>query len=554
MVRIRMGSMALAGLVLLAGLAGCSGNSGGGGSGQSFSIGGNLTGLAAGQSVTLQNNGGDDLVLDSNGAFEFAAELDDGENYDVQVSADPAGQSCAPSSNSGAVAGADVDTVLVTCIDANASGTLDTSFNPGGATPGIVTDDINATGASKNLAFDIEIDATGRILAVGSSFQHPNADDMAIWRFNADGSPDTTFSGDGFVNDHGVAGGTTEIANAMAIDAEGNVLVTGRAINGTTGFNDMATWRYTSAGAPDTEFSGDGRVTSQDAAGGGLTTTGEDIAVDSEGNVIVVGDGHNGSNHDIVVWRYTGAGALDTSFAGQGFVIEGPVTSGDWDDQANGVAIDSSDRILVTGESISDTGQAMVLLRFDTDGSLDTSFNTTGVVAFEPVASNFYAGEAIVIDSSNRILVAGFATGGGGADAAIWRYLADGTLDTTFSDGDTTPGYAQIPISTSSTMADFAFGMALDGSHRILVTGFNANATTSNDMFLLRLTADGDLDVSFNPGGSQPGVLTFHDAAGGDLSDQGYGVAVDTNGKIVVGGNSTAAHGNPDMTLWRFHP
>lgn len=80
-----------------------------------FSVGGQLSGLGAGNSITLQNNGGDDLDLTADGAFAFATELNDGANYDVSISAQPAGQNCTVVNGSGTVSGADVTTIVVDC-------------------------------------------------------------------------------------------------------------------------------------------------------------------------------------------------------------------------------------------------------------------------------------------------------------------------------------------------------------------------------------------------------------------------------------------------------
>jgi hypothetical protein len=78
-----------------------------------YSIGGTLAGLNG--SVVLQNNAGDDLTLNSNGAFSFATPVADGDGYSVTVRTQPSGQTCTASSNSGTVSGANVTTVTVTC-------------------------------------------------------------------------------------------------------------------------------------------------------------------------------------------------------------------------------------------------------------------------------------------------------------------------------------------------------------------------------------------------------------------------------------------------------
>ncbi|MBB5208679.1 beta strand repeat-containing protein [Chiayiivirga flava] len=100
---------------------------------EQYTVGGSVSGLDAGNSVTLTNNGGDMLMLSADGAFTFATALDDGSAYSVAVSAQPDGQSCSVAAGSGTLAGADVTTVLVDCAantftvtpSAGAGGTLD---------------------------------------------------------------------------------------------------------------------------------------------------------------------------------------------------------------------------------------------------------------------------------------------------------------------------------------------------------------------------------------------------------------------------------------------
>ncbi|PLW70615.1 hypothetical protein C0039_00325 [Pseudohalioglobus lutimaris] len=96
-----------------------------------YTIGGNVTGLTG--SVTLQNSGGDDLVVGADGAFTFATAVNDGGAYAVTVSAQPAGQTCTVTNGSGTVAGADVTNVAVACVD-NAPLTYSVGGNATGLT------------------------------------------------------------------------------------------------------------------------------------------------------------------------------------------------------------------------------------------------------------------------------------------------------------------------------------------------------------------------------------------------------------------------------------
>ena len=88
---------------------------GGGGASGGFSIGGSLSGLAAGQKLTLLNNGGDALTLSADGKFQFATAVANNGGYVVTVASQPAGQVCTVGSGSGAGVTADVSSVKVVC-------------------------------------------------------------------------------------------------------------------------------------------------------------------------------------------------------------------------------------------------------------------------------------------------------------------------------------------------------------------------------------------------------------------------------------------------------
>ena len=83
----------------------------------SFSVGGTLSGLANGSSVTLKNNGGDALTVTANGAFTFASPLTYGSSYAVTVGTQPGGARCTVSDGSGANLAAAVSNVQITCAD-----------------------------------------------------------------------------------------------------------------------------------------------------------------------------------------------------------------------------------------------------------------------------------------------------------------------------------------------------------------------------------------------------------------------------------------------------
>jgi uncharacterized delta-60 repeat protein len=188
---------------------------------------------------------------------------------------------------------------------------------------------------------------------------------MVVWRFNANGALDSAFSGDGIVINNGAAGGTgDDTGNAVAIDAQGRVIVAGSSTN-SAGDTDMAIWRFKTDGTLDTAFNGNGFVINNGAAGSDGADAGNGLAIDSQGRIIVAGSStNNAGNRDMVVWRLNFDGTMDISFAADGVAVHNNAAGGNADDSGSSVTTDSQDRILVAGNSMNDASNAdMVLWR-----------------------------------------------------------------------------------------------------------------------------------------------------------------------------------------------
>jgi hypothetical protein len=82
---------------------------------KSYTIGGTLSGLRTGDSVTLLDNGGDSLKLTANGTFSFTTPIASGSAYKVTVGTQPTGETCAVTAGSGKVVAANLTAVVVTC-------------------------------------------------------------------------------------------------------------------------------------------------------------------------------------------------------------------------------------------------------------------------------------------------------------------------------------------------------------------------------------------------------------------------------------------------------
>lgn len=247
---------------------------------------------------------------------------------------------------------------------------------------------------------------------------------------------------------------------------------------------------------------GTGGVVSTDLGGEDIA---RDVAVDSAGRVIVVGDNElSATEQEAIVVRYTAGGSLDPAFGGGDGIVRFHFGAGLWDDAAS-VAIDGSDRVVVAGSMQSDpacSGSCVfAAARLTSSGQLDPSFAGDGTATTAVCCG----AAAVAVDGSGRIVVGGYA--------ATVRLTESGVLDSTF-DGDGV-----------SHEGSGAYGLALDGAGRIV--------EVSNSSVASRLLTTGQLDPSFDGDGQAiievaPGSTAFSNA-----------MAVDASNGVIAAGTAT---------------
>ena len=424
------------------------------------------------------------------------------------------------------------------------AGVLDTTFN----SVGYAVHHNAAGGGSSDSGAAIVVDGDGRILVTGSSWNGSN-NDMAIWRYNGDGTLDTTFNSTGYAVHHNAAGGNgNDNGSAIAIDGDGKIVVAGSSELEAVNAPDIAVWRYNSDGTLDTTFNSVGYVTHNNAGGAGGNTWdyAYGMVIDNNGKIVVTGSSNSTADTEMVIWRFNSNGTLDTSFDADGFAVYDD-TGTDRDDVGYGVAIDGNGKIVVAGRYTNGGKYDMAVWCYNNDGSIDTSFNTTGFVSHNDAAggNGYDYGYAVTVDADGKIVVAGSssATLGTEDDMVIWRYNTNGALDTTFN----AVGYAVYGGNT--TAGDTGRAVAIDGQGRIYVAGFIRRMIgLKSDMIVWRYTADGALDTTFN----SVGCVEHDSAAGGADTDLGYGVTIDQSGRILVTGSSNGGTTGGDMVIWRY--
>ena len=377
-------------------------------------------------------------------------------------------------------------------------GVLDPTFG----SSGIVT---TSVGSGDSYGKSTAIQPDGKILVVGSADNVSNSD-FLVSRYNSDGTLDNSFGTSGKVIID--FGGGFDVAQSLVIQSNGRIVVAG--FSGSS----FALVRLNTNGTLDNSFDVDGKVLT---AGG----KGFDVALQADGKIIVTGNITSGGvDDDFAVIRYNSDGSLDTSFDTDGIVT---TNISFWYDFAKSVVIQSDGKIVVAGDFRNGSQYDFAVVRYNADGSLDTSFDTDGIVTtdltFTSTQSNDLAYSA-VIQPDGKIVVGGVSSPSGDNYFAFVRYNTNGSLDGSFdSDG-------KVVI-----QGGFGLGIASQSDAKFIITGYHSVGTGNpRQIKLARINGNGSVDGAFGSSGLVTTTV--------GTSSEGHGVAVQTDGRIIVVGQS----------------
>jgi uncharacterized delta-60 repeat protein len=338
----------------------------------------------------------------------------------------------------------------------NADGSPDLTFGNGGKAQTFFD---NSTAAEPH---EILLQADGKIVVVG------NLNDLrqiAIVRYNADGTPDTTFDGDGKLITL-ISGEQLESISA-AISPEGKLLVGGDIYNFMQGARAII-FRYNNDGSLDTSFDGDGAL-SPLSVGSAVFS----IVVQPDGK-IVAGGGVSGSTFSLL--RLNPNGSVDTSYGNNGVATTSIGQFGVT--QLYSMALMPDGRIAAGGYTANASAGAsysFAVARFNANGTLDTSLNGSGKAVTRITGNDIL--KEIAVQSDGKIVAAGRTNVAGGQNLVMVRYNVDGSLDTSYGTG----GASVIDLGYD----DNTFAMALDpATNKAIVVGGSLN------FFTARITAD----------------------------------------------------------------
>jgi uncharacterized delta-60 repeat protein len=296
--------------------------------------------------------------------------------------------------------------------------------------------------------------------------------------------------------------GSQNQANSVAIQSDGKIVVCGMTIIDKV--QQFLVARYTSVGVLDSTFGTNGCQTT--VIGDSAVAYG--VALDASGNIIVVGASVLNGASSIALTRYTSAGVLDTTFGVNGIVLTA-ISSGS---SGYALVLQSDGKIVVTGSVLQSNEVWIPIVRYNTSGSLDTSFGTNGVTVIN--IEDCAIGYSLIQQPDGKFIIGGFAEG----NAFVVRVNNNGTVDTTFNG----TGGISIEVGLSS----FIRGTGLQTTGKIIVAGYSNGQT-----FLARLNTNGTLDTTFGTDGISVNNFSSYNIA--------LDVVVDSSDRIIIAGISS---------------
>jgi uncharacterized delta-60 repeat protein len=380
--------------------------------------------------------------------------------------------------------------------------------------------ELNISFPEASAATAVAIQDDGKIVVAGYTYNSGVAH-FAVVRCHADGTLDSSFSGDG--KQTTTNGNNGAFVTAIAIQGDDKIVVGGYA-GGYGARRDFAVVRYNTNGTRDLTFSDDGKQ---------LTTVGvyDDIAtamaIQADGKILLTGRTQSTNSPtgepDMATVRYNTNGSLDSTFGGDGIVL----TSVGTEDEATSILVQDDTKIVVTGNTKTGAQQDVVLLRYNNDGNPDAGFGNNGKQITDFNNGADWLSEALLIDDT--ILVTGWSdpTGGRLREIALARYTATGEPDISFSGDGKTNQY----FSTGST--GYSGGIAVQKDGKLLAVGYTESNFFYEDVLriaLARYNPDGTFDESFGVGGKVATEI-------GGFGSSGKAFALQDDGKIVVGGH-----------------
>lgn len=366
-------------------------------------------------------------------------------------------------------------------------------------------------------AKSVAIQPDGKIVTAGYSHNNLNGSyDFAVFRTHSDGTADETFGLGGVVLIDFL--GSTDFGNDVALQSDGKIVVAGLASG--SGGTFFGVVRINSDGTLDATFGTGGKVITIIGLNYGVAT---EVLIQPDGKIVAVGYGGKVSEPDFALVRYNSDGSRDASFGEDGKVITpDAIHSGD---VAYGAALQSDGKIVVVGSTHYMLGGFsrvdLLMARYKSDGSLDVGPRRIDLGTNDEVAND------VIIQPDGKVLLAGSLrlNASPNTNFALVRYNSDLSPDSNFGTGG-------VVITDFRGHSDIANAVALQPDGKIVAVGLTTDPTNHDTGFgVARYHSDGSLDTSFGYSGLY-GVEFYR------LNDVANDVAIQPDGKLVVVGQN----------------
>jgi uncharacterized delta-60 repeat protein len=385
--------------------------------------------------------------------------------------------------------------------------------------------------------------ADGRIVVAGIANGQPA--DFGLARYHSNGSLDSTFGSNGMVVTD--FNGDEDMGYWATLQPDGKIVVAGNVYNGND--YDFAVARYHPDGVLDSSFSLDGKTVTSI----GIHDFAYSVASHADGSIVVAGETDSTGAYRFALARYTSDGNLDSSFDGDGKLITafGP--------QGNGVAsvILLPDRkVVVAGYTQNTPSMDFAIVRYNPDGSFDSTFGGDGIVT-----TDFAGGDdgaySLTLAADGKFVVSGYADNGSDWDFGVARYWMGcaGLLDTTVTQsgstltaGATAATYQWLDCNSGFTpiagATNQSFTPVTSGSYALAVTQYGCTDTSG----CRAVTIVGVSDAAHNI------VRFFPNPTSGMLAIQIEGVleeleveVIDARGRLVSCSPAISSYGTIEI-------
>lgn len=383
------------------------------------------------------------------------------------------------------------------------AGELDPDFGDGG----IVT---RSLGPYNDEAYAMIIQDDGKILTAG--FSSSGSDyDFALARFYSDGTIDYSFGTDGYTILN--LGDIYELIVGVGLQSDGKIIVGGDTHNDAN--YDFIIVRFNTNGLIDSTFGVDGMQSVDFGGEDGMRA----ISVQNDDKIIAVGSDLN-STLDFAITRFTADGFPDNTFDDDGKLLT-DIQGGN--DIAFDVEVQADGKIVVVGQSQNeiDYYDDFTIVRYKTDGTMDSTFNSSGIV-IKAISDDYDYATCVRLQTDQKILIAGTSySGPGDYDFAVLRIKPDGTIDDSFNE-------VGFKVDGKSGNNDYLNAMTIQQDGKILLGG-GVDIGSDFDMELLRFNTDGTEDFTF---GASSSVITSINPYEDHINE----LQMTSDGKILAAG------------------